>query len=91
MEPYQRISQAIFEEWLRGVSDDNPLIDLRFGWKVESVVSEGPSGDSKVKTSAVEVLTGKRRTFTSNYVAACDGASSKVRTGLGIPLDGGPV
>jgi FAD-dependent monooxygenase len=87
LEPYQRISQAFFEAWLKGLSDENPLMDFRFGWKVESVVDDGDG----VKTIAVNVDTGKRQSFRSSYVGACDGASSKVRTGLGIPLDGGPV
>lgn len=87
LEPYQRISQAVFEAWLKEESDKSPLIDLRFGWKVESVVS----GSGKVRTNALDVATGERHSFISTYVAACDGASSKVRTGLEVPLDGGPV
>src|ERR1700677_698369 len=34
-EPWQRISQAIFERYLKERCDKNPLIDCRFGWKVE--------------------------------------------------------
>ncbi|TVY40340.1 FAD-dependent monooxygenase [Lachnellula subtilissima] len=87
LEPYQRISQAIFEAWLKESCDTNPLIDLRYGNKVETVQSEGED----VKVTAVNSRTGKKVDFISRYVAGCDGSSSKVRTGLGIPLDGGPV
>jgi FAD-dependent monooxygenase len=53
LEPYQRISQAVFEKWLKGLCDENPLIDLRFGCKVESV-EEFPEG---VKVTAADVNT----------------------------------
>jgi FAD-dependent monooxygenase len=87
LEPYQRISQAVFEKWLKGLCDENPLIDLRFGCKVESV-EEFPEG---VKVTAADVNSGLRQDFISRYVAGCDGGSSKVRRSLGIPLDGGPL
>ncbi|TVY34893.1 FAD-dependent monooxygenase [Lachnellula occidentalis] len=87
LEPYQRISQSIFEAWLKKSCDANPLIDLRYGNKVETVQSDGED----VKVTAVNSQTGKKVDFISRYVAGCDGGSSKVRTGLGIPLDGGPT
>ena len=39
-EPWQRISQAIFEKSLKAICDKDPLIDLRFGWKTMSVAEE---------------------------------------------------
>ncbi|KAJ0306611.1 hypothetical protein COL516b_004404 [Colletotrichum fioriniae] len=36
-EPWQRVSQAIFERWLKKICDDDPLIDLNYGFKVEHV------------------------------------------------------
>ncbi|KAJ0420296.1 FAD binding domain-containing protein [Aspergillus carlsbadensis] len=86
-EPYQRISQAVFENAVRHECDTNPLVELRFGWCVESVV-EGPEGCS-VKTT--DRSTGENWTFHCRYVAACDGASSTVRRSVQIPLDGGPI
>jgi FAD-dependent monooxygenase len=77
----------VFEKWLKGLCNPNPLIDLRFGCKVESI-EELPDG---VKMNAVYMKDGKRTTILSRYVAGCDGASSKVRRGLNIPLDGGPT
>jgi FAD-dependent monooxygenase len=87
LEPYQRLSQAVFEAWLKGIADKNPLIDLRFGNKVESV-EESAEG---VKVFYEEVQTGQRKKIASRYLAACDGASSRIRRSLGIPIDGGPV
>jgi len=87
LEPYQRISQSIFEAWLKESCESNPLIDLRYGWKVEFVESHY----NDVKTTAVDVYGGKRVSFVSKYAAGCDGGSSKVRNSVGISLDGGPT
>lgn len=85
-EPWQRISQAIFEKWLKGICDQDPLIDLRFAWKTTSVVEE----PDRVLTT-VEAPSGEEHIFSSRYVAGCDGGSSTVRRSLGIPIDGGPM
>lgn len=89
LEPYQRLSQEIFEAWMKKVCEANPLVDVRFGWKldainempdeVEAIVSQGTGSDTKP------------RRLKSKYVVACDGASSRCRRSLNIPLDGGPV
>jgi FAD-dependent monooxygenase len=85
-EPWQRISQAIFEKWLKNICDQDPLIDLRFAWKVRSVCEEA----EEVLTT-VEAPNGETHIFSSPYVAGCDGGSSTVRRSLGIPIDGGPM
>ena len=85
-EPWQRISQAIFEKWLKGICDEDPLIDVRFGWKVESVVEEA----ERVLTN-VSAPDGKIHVFSSRYLAGCDGGSSTVRRSLGIEIEGGPM
>jgi len=87
LEPWQRLSQVIFEKWLKGLDDEDPLIDVRFGWKVESV----EEGKDQVKTTVTNVDTGDTVVITSDYVAGCDGASSRTRKTLGFPLDGGPM
>ncbi len=87
LEPYQRLSQAVFEAWLKTVCDEDPLIDARFGWRVESV-EETELGATCIVS---DVATGSTVTFKSKFVVGCDGASSKVRRSLSIPLDGGPV
>lgn len=87
LEPWQRISQEIFEAWLKELCEKNPLIDIRFGWKVESV-QEGEHG---VRAIATVLDTKIQTTIFSRYAVGCDGASSKVRRGLKIPLEGGEV
>ncbi|KIW76367.1 hypothetical protein Z517_11113 [Fonsecaea pedrosoi CBS 271.37] len=87
LEPWQRLSQAIFEKWLKAICDKDPLIDLRFGHKVESVQEES----DHVKTIVTAVDSGVSYQFVSDYVAGCDGANSRVRKSLELPLDGGPV
>lgn len=86
LEPWQRLSQAVFEKWLKEICERNPLIDLRFGTKVENI--EEVEKGVRVYTSG---LNGARRELVSHYLAGCDGGSSKVRRSLSIPLDGGPM
>lgn len=87
LEPWQRLSQSIFERWLKGLCEQDPLIELRYGWKVDSVEEH----EDRVKTSVTNVDTGNSAVFLSGYVAGCDGASSRTRKSLGLPLDGGPM
>jgi FAD-dependent monooxygenase len=87
LEPYQRISQAVFEAWLKTICDEDPLIDARFGWRVESV-EETEVGATCIVSN---VASGLEVTFKSSFLIGCDGASSKVRRSLSIPLEGGPV
>ncbi|RFU33162.1 hypothetical protein B7463_g3162, partial [Scytalidium lignicola] len=86
LESWQRLSQIVFEKWLKEICDKNPLVDLRFGWKVESAeeTDEGVLATATAKS-------GKKHVFKARYGVACDGASSRVRCSLGIPLIGGPV
>lgn len=87
LEPYQRLSQAVFEAWLKGVCDKDPMIETRFGWKVEAAEER----DDGVLTRVTDLAEGQTSFISSKFLAACDGASSKIRRGLEIPLDGGPV
>jgi FAD-dependent monooxygenase len=87
LEPYQRISQAVFEKWFSSKCAENPLIDLRFNCKLESIKER----ESSIKANIIDLKSGIRRTFSSKYVIGCDGASSRVRRSMAIPLDGGPM
>lgn len=87
LEPYQRLSQAIFEAWLKKHCDQNPLIDLRFGWKLESVEELQES----TKVIITDLSNGEKKAMITKFLAGCDGASSRVRRNLEIPLEGGPV
>lgn len=86
-EPWQRVSQAIFERWLKKICDNDPLIDLNYGFKVEHVEEQ----EGFAHTTITDVNTGDRTVLRSDYVVGCDGASSRTRTSLSIPLDGGPM
>lgn len=89
LEPYQRLSQEIFEAWMKQICEADPLVDVRFGWRldvinemtdqVEAIVSKGNDSDTQLHS------------LKSRYVVACDGASSRCRRSLEIPLDCGPV
>lgn len=81
------MSQELFEAWLRRICDENPLIDLRFGWKV-TTSAENQNG---VRLNAVDVKNAKGLGFESKYLVGCDGASSKVRRDMSVGLDGGPM
>ncbi|KAJ9145036.1 FAD-binding domain containing protein [Pleurostoma richardsiae] len=86
-EPWQRVSQAIFEKWLKSICEKDPLIDLRYGFKVDSVEQD----NGVVKTMVTDVDTRVQTLWMSDYVVGCDGASSRVRNSLSVPLDGGPI
>lgn len=87
LEPWQRISQEIFEAWLKELSEHDPLIDIRFGWKLESILET----ERGVEATVTDLNKGKTVQFKAQYAVGCDGASSRVRRSLDISLDGGPV
>jgi FAD-dependent monooxygenase len=86
-EPWQRVSQAIFEKWLKAICDKDPLIDLNYGYKVESVEEK----NNLVETVVTNMKTGEESCWRSEYVVGCDGGSSRVRSCLSTPVDGGPM
>lgn len=86
-EPWQRISQSIFERYLKSRCDENDLIDCRFGWKVEKCIES----DEGITVEASNARTGEKRSISSKYLVACDGASSRIRRDMEIELDGGPL
>lgn len=85
-EPYQRCSQAIFEAWLKPHVDAQPSVATKFGVRLETLTEY----DDHVESTLVDYA-GEQHFVTSKYVIGCDGAGSKVRRCLGIPLTGGPV
>jgi FAD-dependent monooxygenase len=74
LEPWQRISQVLFEKWLKAICDADPLISVRFGWRVEHVKECAEN----VQSTLVNVDSGKVVTFVADYVAGRDGASSSI-------------
>ena len=86
-EAWQRISQVHFERWLKELCEDDPMIDVRFGWKVQHVEERGEIA----VTTAVDLRDNSTVELISDYLVGCDGASSTVRKSLSLPLDGGPM
>lgn len=87
LEPWQRVSQVVFEAWLKEKCESIPLIELRYGWKVEDVVEGIQSVETSVRCAADDRVV----KITSDYLIGCDGGSSRVRQSLQIPIDGGPT
>ena len=87
LEPWQRVSQEVFEAWLKNLGDQNPLIHLRFGWKATSAREL----DDGAEVIAVDASTAAEKVICSKYAVGCDGANSVLRRCLGIELDGGPM
>jgi FAD-dependent monooxygenase len=87
LEPYQRISQVIFEKWLKDICDKDPLIDVRFGCAVKAVDEER----DKVSVTVENTQNGNTVIVTTDYLIGCDGASSQTRKSMGFALDGGPM
>lgn len=70
---------------MRDMCQESPLIDLRYGHKLESITETAEGVEARVtKDDEVQL-------FRSKLAVACDGASSKCRKCLDISLDGGPM
>jgi 2-polyprenyl-6-methoxyphenol hydroxylase-like FAD-dependent oxidoreductase len=83
LEPYQLISQYTLEPLLKSIDEEHPLIDVRFGHELVSFEQDAQGVTARVRTTA-----GADVTFHSSYLIGCDGGTSTVRKGLGIPLQG---
>lgn len=87
LEPYQRVSQQIFETWMRDLCEQNPLTELRYEHKLESIAETNNGVEAQVTTAR----DGLSWNYHANYMVACDGASSRSRKSLDIGLEGGPM
>jgi 2-polyprenyl-6-methoxyphenol hydroxylase-like FAD-dependent oxidoreductase len=82
-QPWQRCSQAIFEAMMMEHAHRDPSVTVRQGWRLQTC---DQIGDVVVAQLANSV--GNTVTVHADYLVGCDGASSQVRTGLGIGMDG---
>ncbi|KAI2794200.1 FAD-dependent monooxygenase apdD [Penicillium oxalicum] len=86
-EPWLRVSQEIFEAWLKGLGMENPLIDFRAKWEVTSA----HEFDSGAQVNAIHPETKEEWCINADFAVGCDGAHSAIRKSLDIPLEGGPI
>jgi FAD-dependent monooxygenase len=82
--PYQRGSQVIFEAWLKRLCEQDPLIDVRSGWRFDALVQDS----SGVTATVIDTTTEQTHAIRAHYLVGCDGAASAVRRSLGVELEG---
>jgi 2-polyprenyl-6-methoxyphenol hydroxylase-like FAD-dependent oxidoreductase len=82
-QPWQRCSQAIFEAIMMDRARRDPRVDVRQGWRLQRCTQAGDVAAAELSDSD-----GNTVTVHADYVVGCDGASSRVRTELGIEMDG---
>ena len=82
-QPWQRCSQAIFEAMMMDRAHRDPLVDVRQGWRLDSCRQIGD-----LVVAQLADRNGNTVTVHADYLVGCDGASSRVRTELGIGMDG---
>jgi 2-polyprenyl-6-methoxyphenol hydroxylase-like FAD-dependent oxidoreductase len=80
-----RVSQIQIEPVLKAAIDANPLIDVRFNHRFESLIENGPDG---VVAEIVHSDSGKVTCVAAHFLAGCDGGGSRVRRAVGIALQG---
>jgi 2-polyprenyl-6-methoxyphenol hydroxylase-like FAD-dependent oxidoreductase len=83
-EPMHRAQQMYIEPVLRRRAREIPDVELRFGWKIESL-EETPEG---VSVRVVELASGKVSVVDCDYLVGCDGPRSLVRETLGLKYEG---
>jgi 2-polyprenyl-6-methoxyphenol hydroxylase-like FAD-dependent oxidoreductase len=82
-QPWQRCSQAIFEAMMMDRAHRDPLVDVRQGWRLQTC-------RQLVDVVAAQLTDGDGNSVTvhADYLVGCDGASSRVRSELGIEMAG---
>ncbi len=83
-EKKQRCPQLWMQPILALAAADNSLTDIRYLHRLESFQQD----DSGVTSKVTDTRTGQTRTVRSDYMVACDGATSAVRGQLGIEMEG---
>jgi 2-polyprenyl-6-methoxyphenol hydroxylase-like FAD-dependent oxidoreductase len=80
---WQRCSQAIFEAMMMDRARRDPLVDVRQGWRLQTCRQLGDMVTAQLADSD-----GNTVTVHADYLVGCDGASSRVRSALGIEMKG---
>src|ERR1700746_148766 len=84
LDPPMRVSQVEIEPVLKRAIDARPEVEVRFGVAFESFEER----DDHVVAVLRDQETGAKEQVSCQYILGCDGASSRVRAGLGIQLEG---
>src|SRR6201997_2204721 len=82
-QPWQRCAQAICEAMMMDRALRDPLVDVRQGWRLQSCAQAGD-----VVAAQLADADGNTVTVHADYLVGCDGASSRVRSELGIEIEG---
>jgi len=87
MEPPHRINQIYLEPILFAHAATMPRVTIHNQMQVQTVTQD----EHGVTVHALDVSSGKTRTFTGAYLAGCDGARSRIRSAIGARLQGDAV
>ena len=80
-------SQKWFDPMLADLARSFPHVELRHRWRMESFSADSAG----VTAELVDLQSDARQTVRARYLAACDGANSRIRRTLGIGLSGDEV
>ena len=84
LEPAMRVSQVVIEPALKRAIEANALVVCKFGTAFEDCAQDADG----VRAVVRETVTGQTETIRCAYLAGCDGGTSRVRSCLGIQLEG---
>jgi 2,4-dichlorophenol 6-monooxygenase len=84
--PLRNFSQHRFEPILADALRELPTAELRYGWQWE----RSEQDDGGVTSTVRDLESGEVHEIRSRYVIAADGAGSRVRSSLGIEMQGPP-
>src|SRR5699024_10635776 len=84
--PYLKtiVGQQHVEQTLKDYVLQRPSVTTRFGWEL----TEFEQDDKGVVAQIKNAQTGQTQIVQSQYLVACDGGRSLVRTALDIPMSG---
>ncbi len=83
----ERCPQNMFDPILRQYCESLPSVTLRYRTRLLGFTQDAAGVTAELE----DAETGKRETLRALYLAAADGAASKVREALGIAMHGKPV
>jgi 2-polyprenyl-6-methoxyphenol hydroxylase-like FAD-dependent oxidoreductase len=79
----QQLPQYVLEQVLREVAAELPTVDLRLGWRLQSLDAPGPGDADGPVHATLSTPAGVAVPVTAEYVVGADGARSVVREQIG--------